>query len=186
MSFTRFDERNYNWIKLIKLVGIYNTGNYPSDPSLIRVISIPQDIFGSGIKPGTFEISSSNYLIQDDGQGNLMDNKSITSSLYEGSPYTSNVYGGNTNKQGIHVGNIIYSHGMVIVTNEDLKRKDLRVSVIADISCDTEGPIASTIRASKIADPIYGYDPQIEQEVDFRNPNAIAVKGKEGFMAKKR
>ena len=99
--------------------GIYDNGNYPSDPSLIRVISIPQDIFGSGIKPGTFEISSSNYLIQDDGQGNLMDNKAITSSLYEGSPYTSNVYGGNTNRQGIHVGNIIYSHGMVIVTNED-------------------------------------------------------------------
>jgi len=99
--------------------GIYESGNYPSDPSLIRVISIPQDIFGSGIKPGTFEISSSNYLIQDDGQGNLMDNKAITSSLYEGSPYTSNVYGGNTNRQGIHVGNIIYSHGMVIVTNED-------------------------------------------------------------------
>jgi alanine dehydrogenase len=67
------------------------------------------------------------------------------------------------------------SRSPFIVTNEDLKRKDLRVSVIADISCDTEGPIASTIRASKIADPIYGYDPQTEQEVDFRNPNAIAV-----------
>jgi alanine dehydrogenase len=67
------------------------------------------------------------------------------------------------------------SRSPYIVTNEDLKRKELRVSVVADISCDTEGPIASTIRASKIADPIYGYDPQTEQEVDFRNPNAIAV-----------
>lgn len=99
--------------------GIYESGSYPSDPSLIRVISIPQDVFGSGIKPGTFEISSSNYLIQDDGQGNLMDNKSISSSLYEGTPYVANVYGGTTDRQGIHVGNIIYSHGMVVITNED-------------------------------------------------------------------
>ncbi|MFO0493959.1 MAG: NAD(P)-dependent oxidoreductase [Flavobacteriia bacterium] len=67
------------------------------------------------------------------------------------------------------------SRSPFIVTNEDLKRKDLRLSVIADISCDTDGPIASTIRASKISDPIYGYDPQTEQEVDFRKPSAIAV-----------
>ena len=98
---------------------IYDTASFPSDPSMIRVISIPQDIFGSGIKPGTFEISSSNYLIQDDGQGNLMDNKSITSSIYESTAYVSNVYGGTQNNQGIHVGNIIYSHGMVVITNED-------------------------------------------------------------------
>jgi len=98
---------------------IYDTASFPSDPSLIRVISIPQDIFGSGIKPGTFEISSSNYLIQDDGQGNLMDNKAITSSIYENTPYLANVYGGTQNNQGVHVGNIIYSHGMVVITNED-------------------------------------------------------------------
>ena len=62
-----------------------------------------------------------------------------------------------------------------LVTKEDLKHKDLRVSVIADISCDIDGPVASTIRPSTIADPIYGYDPQTEKEVDFENKNAIAV-----------
>jgi saccharopine dehydrogenase (NAD+, L-lysine-forming) len=67
------------------------------------------------------------------------------------------------------------SRSPFIIAKEDLKRKDLRVSVVADISCDTDGPIACTLRASKIADPIYGYDPQTEQEVDYRNANAIAV-----------
>ncbi len=33
------------------------------------------------------------------------------------------------------------------------------IEVIADISCDINGPIPSTIRASTIADPFYGYDP---------------------------
>ncbi len=41
-----------------------------------------------------------------------------------------------------------------------------KIKVIADISCDLIDPIASTIRASKIADPIYGYNPFTKQEDD--------------------
>ena len=63
----------------------------------------------------------------------------------------------------------------VIITNEDLKKENRRLSVIADISCDIAGPIASTIRPSTIASPIYGYDPVTESEVDFMHENAIAV-----------
>ncbi|PIE86703.1 MAG: alanine dehydrogenase [Bacteroidetes bacterium] len=62
-----------------------------------------------------------------------------------------------------------------IFTREDLKADDLRLSVVADISCDIDGPVACTIRPSKIADPIYGYDPATEKETDFMNENAIAV-----------
>jgi len=43
------------------------------------------------------------------------------------------------------------------------------------ISCDIDGPVASTLRASTIADPIYGYDPGSESEVAFKQPGAIAV-----------
>lgn len=62
-----------------------------------------------------------------------------------------------------------------IFTREDLKAEDVRLSVVADISCDIDGPVACTIRPSKIADPIYGYDPVLEKEVDFKADNAIAV-----------
>ena len=47
--------------------------------------------------------------------------------------------------------------------------------VVADISCDIDGPVACTIRASTIKDPIYGYDPINESETEFMNPHAIAV-----------
>ena len=47
--------------------------------------------------------------------------------------------------------------------------------MIADISCDVDGPIAATIRASKIGDAIFGYDPQTGEEVDYLNEGAIAV-----------
>ncbi len=62
-----------------------------------------------------------------------------------------------------------------IFTREDLKADDVRLSVVADISCDIDGPVPCTIRSSKIADPIYGYDPIEEEETDFRADNAIAV-----------
>jgi len=46
---------------------------------------------------------------------------------------------------------------------------------VADISCDIDGPVASTIRPSTIAAPLYGYDVKQEIEVDFKDPEAIAV-----------
>ena len=46
---------------------------------------------------------------------------------------------------------------------------------MADISCDIDGPVATTIQPSTIADPIYGYHPQTEQVVDYHNDEAIAV-----------
>ena len=62
-----------------------------------------------------------------------------------------------------------------IIVQADLNVPNRRVKVIADISCDTAGPIASTIRASKISDPIYGYDPATGLEVNFMNEEAVAV-----------
>ncbi|MFS4467130.1 NAD(P)-dependent oxidoreductase [Maribacter sp. 2210JD10-5] len=62
-----------------------------------------------------------------------------------------------------------------LYTREDAKHPDFKIKVVADVSCDIDGPVASTIRPSTIAAPIYGYDPRTEAETDFKNPNAIAV-----------
>ena len=62
-----------------------------------------------------------------------------------------------------------------IFTREDAKSKDFNIKVIADISCDVDGPVASTLRPSTIANPIYGYNAKSEKETDFNKPNAIAV-----------
>jgi saccharopine dehydrogenase (NAD+, L-lysine forming) len=47
--------------------------------------------------------------------------------------------------------------------------------VVADISCDLNGPLACTIRASKISSPIYGYNPSSGLEDAFDSKEAIAV-----------
>ena len=62
-----------------------------------------------------------------------------------------------------------------LLTREDAKHPNFRINLVADISCDIDGPVASTIRASTIADPFYGYDPITEKEVAFNAKNAITV-----------
>ena len=62
-----------------------------------------------------------------------------------------------------------------LYTRADAKQPEFRIKVVADISCDIDGPVASTIRPSTIAEPIYGYDPESETETDFMAEDAIAV-----------
>ena len=62
-----------------------------------------------------------------------------------------------------------------LFTKEDAKKDHFKIRLVADISCDIDGPVASTLRASTIADPVYGYDPTTATEVNFKTPSAIAV-----------
>ena len=62
-----------------------------------------------------------------------------------------------------------------LFTREDAKSSAFNIQLVADISCDVDGPVASTLRASTIAAPIYGYDPKTETEVDFNDEDAIVV-----------
>ena len=62
-----------------------------------------------------------------------------------------------------------------LYTREDAKHPDFKIRVVADVSCDIDGPVATTIKPSTIADPIYGYDPLTETETNFKNKKAIAV-----------
>ena len=63
----------------------------------------------------------------------------------------------------------------IFYSREDANLKDFKIKVVADISCDVDGPIASTLKASTIADPIFGYDPKTGIEVNYKDENAIAV-----------
>lgn len=62
-----------------------------------------------------------------------------------------------------------------LFTREDAKHPEFRINLVADISCDIDGPVASTIRPSTIEDPFYGYDAKTEKEVEFDAKDAITV-----------
>ena len=63
----------------------------------------------------------------------------------------------------------------VILTREMLKANDCKIKVVADVSCDVNGPIACTLRSSTISEPLYGYLPDENKEVDVFHPAAIVV-----------
>lgn len=60
-------------------------------------------------------------------------------------------------------------------TKEDLQSPDFHVSVIADVTCDMDGSVPTTIRASSIAQPFYGYNIMSGKEDLPFNKDTICV-----------
>ncbi len=105
------------------------------------------------------------------------DDKEITKQDFYVNPdkYESD-FGKYAKAADIFIAGHFYGNGApAILTNDMLKDKDNKIKVVADISCDIDGPIACTIRSSTIANPFYGYLPSEKKEVDLFHPSAIAV-----------
>jgi len=79
----------------------YENRYFPTESnSVIGIISISPQVYGEQISRKSFILTpqySSNYRIVDDGNGNLVD----------------------TQNSNAHVGNVIYSQGMIVITNPD-------------------------------------------------------------------
>jgi len=96
----------------VRIGGVDNTNNYnylqttlsqsryfpTASNSTVGVIAIPQNLFGDQIKPGSFYYSHPSGSIIDDGEGNIL--------LTPGNE---------------PVGNIIYQHGLIILTSSGSK-----------------------------------------------------------------
>lgn len=64
----------------------------------------------------------------------------------------------------------------VLFTKEDINDPAFKIELVADVTCDIEGSIPSTLRATTIDAPFYDYDPVNGQEVEaFSNPQHINV-----------
>ena len=70
----------------------------------LSIIKIPRTVFGEQIARRSFNITGSTFALIDDGNGNVIDTKNSNS----------------------HVGNILYSQGVVVITNEDYQNTIIR------------------------------------------------------------
>jgi saccharopine dehydrogenase (NAD+, L-lysine-forming) len=62
-----------------------------------------------------------------------------------------------------------------LFTKDQMKMPDFHISEIADITCDLNGSIPSTLKASSIIEPFYGYNPLTEQvDIPF-SKNATTI-----------
>lgn len=97
------------------------------------VYSIPQQLYGTHIEPGSLTFASGSNTITDDGEGNL-----ILSST------------------GQNVGNIIYSHGQIIITNGTLFQTFMTSSG-QPISWKSNNPIYTYNYNLKISDSEFNH-----------------------------
>jgi len=60
-------------------------------------------------------------------------------------------------------------------TKEEMQSDDFKIKVIADVTCDIApvSSIPSTLKASTIADPVFGFNPETGEETEPYNDNAI-------------
>ena len=56
-------------------------------------------------------------------------------------------------------------HAPVLFTKEDIRDPNFKTRVIADITCDIEGSIPTTVRSTTIEEPFYDYSPESLSEV---------------------
>ncbi len=76
----------------------------------------------------------------------------------------------------LYIAGHFYGEGApYLITREDVRHADFNIKVVADISCDINGPVATTIRASTISDPVYGYDRETGEETPYSDSGAVAV-----------
>jgi len=63
----------------------------------------------------------------------------------------------------------------VLFTKDQMKLPDFHISEIADITCDINGSVPSTLKPSSIAEPFYGYNPLTEQiDIPF-NKTSVTI-----------
>jgi hypothetical protein len=137
---------------------------------VVGVISIPSNVFGEYVKPGTFTLSNGVHNLYDDGEGNI-----LTGSL--------------------KAGDIIYEHGMVILTNDGVPGTDGYGYInyeggtygVGDISF-IEGFINSTTLTCSFDSTLTIYETQYkctirENEYNFsQNPTLISGSSNSGIL----
>jgi hypothetical protein len=63
-----------------------------------------------------------------------------------------------------------------LFTPEEMRQPGFRINTIADITCDVDGSVPSTKRASSIPEPVYDYNPYTGQlEAAFSQAGNISV-----------
>ncbi|GEQ87290.1 alanine dehydrogenase [Patiriisocius marinistellae] len=90
-------------------------------------------------------------------------------------PYESNFMPYAAQTDYFIAGHFYGNNAPYLFTRDNAKQEDFKINLIADISCDIDGPVAATIKPSTIADPFYGYDPQTEKEVAMDAKGAITM-----------
>lgn len=140
------------------------------DAMKIKQVSIEDFLNKIYTQPVYTQIDVLDYNKRLDGQ--VLDNADFYKNPQE---YTSNFERFTKVADIFMAGHFHGNNAPDILTREMLKAADCKIKVVADISCDVDGPIACTIKASTIADPFFGYLASENKEVPYTHPGSVMV-----------
>ena len=140
------------------------------DGMKIKQVSVDDFLSKVYSKPVYTQIDVLDYNKRLDGQ--VLDNKDFYTNPQA---YTSNFERFTKVADIFMAGHFHGNNAPDILTQDMLKAADCKIKVVADISCDVDGPIACTIKASTIAEPFFGYLPSEHKEVPYTHPGSIMV-----------
>ena len=63
----------------------------------------------------------------------------------------------------------------IFFTKDEMRSREFRIKVIADVTCDVNGSVPATIRDTTIQEPVFGYNPFTEKEDEPYQPQVIDV-----------
>ncbi len=133
----------------------------------------PQEFLDQDFQEAVFtQIQAKDYVIRRDGSA--FDKHHFYA---HGDNYDS-AFAPYYRKADIFINGIFYDpKAPMFFTTKEMQRPDFHIKTIADITCDLmpNSSVPCTIRASKIADPVYGFDPATSLETAPFSPNAVDV-----------
>jgi len=124
----------------------------------------PEDFLDNEFAHPVFtQLDCKDYAARKDGQPFNLQHFFQNPDLYE-SIFTPYIYGSDLMINGIYWDNA----APAFFSKEQMRDENFRIKVIADVTCDIApiSSIPSTLRASTIADPIFGYDPHTASETE--------------------
>lgn len=84
----------------------------------VTIFSIPPNVYGQRIARQSFVLSSSLYLIADDGNGNLREvNPAYAPYALSGYVFPNNYFTTSSLVYGSYIGNIFYNQGIAVITD---------------------------------------------------------------------
>jgi len=122
----------------------------------------PEDFLENEFEGAVFtQLDCKDYAVHKDGQLFDLNDFFQNPQNYE-SIFTPYIYASDLMINGIYWDN----QAPAFFTKEQMKEDDFRIKVIADVTCDIApvSSIPSTLKASTIANPVFGYDPAAEAE----------------------
>lgn len=131
----------------------------------------PADFLNKTYDEAVFtQLVCSDYAARKDGSAfdkkDFYNNPQLFKSIFQ--PYTE---AANVMINGIYWDN----NAPAFFTVDEMTKSNFNIKVIADVTCDIApvSSIPSTIKASTIADPIFGFDPKTNKETDPFQPESI-------------